>query len=206
MFYATKADAREKLAALAEELEAKALEAADRLALAEQEHEGLLADARSCPGTDLGEEAAQRLLQLSAGADSPEDPSVQVLGTVAGFLAHADRLFPAEELYQRYLDVYMAAFPEQLVLVGPMRSLATVMKRQGRHSEAERVFRRALALQESHLGLKHPEVAATLFSLGDTLRAQGKYEECEPFFKRSQSIRDRMGAQADTMPDCEAFW
>ena len=101
MFHAAKVEARDKAVAHADELQAFAREATEHLHRAEHDYDALLAEARATRGIDLAEEAAQRLLQLSAGAESPDDPSVVEVGTVAGFLAHAGRLFPAEELYQR---------------------------------------------------------------------------------------------------------
>ena len=201
-----KLSSRDKLVAASDELAAKALAANEALARAEADLDAQVAEARSTPGVDLGEEAADRLLRVSSDATSPADPVVVSLGAVAAFLAKIGRLRPAEELYQRYLDLYLGAFPEQLVLVGPMRSLAGVMQQQGRFTEAERVFRRAMSLQESALGPKHLEVGVTLFSLAEALRAQGKVEEAEPFFKRSLAIRDRMGPEADALKDNELFF
>src|SRR5262249_4638851 len=48
---------------------------------------------------------------------------------------------------------------------------------QGKHSQAEPLFRRALAVREEVLGTKHPETALSYNNLAVCLQAQGKAKE-----------------------------
>ena len=49
------------------------------------------------------------------------------------------------------------------------------MRAQGKYSEAEGLYKRALAIREQALGASHPDVAQTLANLANVYRDQGKY-------------------------------
>ena len=54
---------------------------------------------------------------------------------------------------------------------------------QGKYSEAEPLYKRALAIDEKALGPDHPKVAGDLNNLGMLYNAQGKYSEAEPLLQ-----------------------
>ena len=60
-----------------------------------------------------------------------------------------------------------------------LNNLALVYWTQGKYSEAEGLYKRALAILEKALGANHPDVARTLNDLALVYRAQGKYGEAE---------------------------
>jgi tetratricopeptide (TPR) repeat protein len=66
-----------------------------------------------------------------------------------------------------------------------------VYKEQGRHAEAEALYKRALAISEKALGPDHPEVAESLNNLAELYGAQGRYADAEPLYKRALAIREK---------------
>ena len=46
----------------------------------------------------------------------------------------------------------------------------------GRYAEAERLYKRALAIKEKALGPEHPHVASNLNNLAELYRARGRYD------------------------------
>ena len=45
--------------------------------------------------------------------------------------------------------------------------------------------------RETALGPEHPDVAASLNSMGDLYNTQGRYAEAEPLFRRTLAIREK---------------
>jgi tetratricopeptide (TPR) repeat protein len=68
---------------------------------------------------------------------------------------------------------------------------ARILKTLGRYAEAEPLYRRALAIDEKALGLKHPDVATSLNNLAGLLYKQGKYVEAEPLYRRALAIGEK---------------
>ena len=71
-----------------------------------------------------------------------------------------------------------------------LNDLASLYAAQGRHAEAEPLFRRALAIREKVLGPDHPYVATTLGNLGGLYLALGRHAETEPLLERALVIRE----------------
>ncbi|MBX7212116.1 MAG: tetratricopeptide repeat protein [Verrucomicrobiaceae bacterium] len=61
----------------------------------------------------------------------------------------------------------------------------------GLHAEAERLMRRALAIDEQRLGSDHPEIAGHLNNLGCLLRATSRIDEAEPLLRRALAIDEQ---------------
>ena len=72
-----------------------------------------------------------------------------------------------------------------------LNNLALVYRAQGKYTEAEGLFKRALAIREKALGASHPDVGQTLNNLANVYRAQGKYSEAEGLYKRALAIREK---------------
>ena len=62
---------------------------------------------------------------------------------------------------------------------------------QGKFTEAESLYKRALELREKALGAEHLDVATDLNNLGAMYIARGKFAEAEPLLKRSLAIREK---------------
>lgn len=69
--------------------------------------------------------------------------------------------------------------------------LGTVLKRQGRHEDAQARYRRALATYESVWGPEHPAVAGVVEQLGNVLVKQGRYGEAEHRLRRALRIYEQ---------------
>lgn len=70
--------------------------------------------------------------------------------------------------------------------------LAGVHKKLDEFSEAEKLLRRSLAIQERLLDPGDPLIGATAFELGDLYELLERLPEAEAFFKRSLAVRARV--------------
>ena len=62
---------------------------------------------------------------------------------------------------------------------------------QGRYEEAEKLYKRGLAINEKVQGVNHPAVAQALHNLGLISWRQGKYRDAEELNKRALAIREQ---------------
>ena len=97
-----------------------------------------------------------------------------------------------------------AALKEDLRLAASFSDEARLYYQKGEYAEAERLYRRSLAIREKALGPDHPDVATNLDNLAELYQAQGKYAEAEPLLQRSLAIRKgatkRLGAKPPDRP------
>ena len=73
-----------------------------------------------------------------------------------------------------------------------LSSLADLLHHQGKHEEAEPLFRRALKICEKVLSPEHPHTVTSLSSLAELLHHQGKHEEAELLFRRALEIHEKV--------------
>jgi tetratricopeptide (TPR) repeat protein len=71
-----------------------------------------------------------------------------------------------------------------------LHNLANVYANQARYSEAEPLYKRALAIWEKALGSEHPHVAQCLNNLAIVYYQQGHYAEAERLYKRALAVRE----------------
>jgi tetratricopeptide (TPR) repeat protein len=85
-----------------------------------------------------------------------------------------------------------------------------LLEAQGKHDEAEPLYRQSLAIDRKVSALmsvclfhrtscqvygdEHPDVARDLNNLAALLRAQGKYDEAEPLYRQSLAIKRKVCA------------
>jgi CHAT domain-containing protein/Tfp pilus assembly protein PilF len=81
--------------------------------------------------------------------------------------------------------------PDHPHTAASLANLAGIYDAQGRYSEAETLYRRALAVQEKALGPDHPDTAASLVSLAGIYDAQGRYSEAETLYRRALAVREK---------------
>ena len=67
--------------------------------------------------------------------------------------------------------------------------LAGLYLNQGRYSEAEPLYLRALQLRKAELGDRHPSTATSLNNLALLYESQGRYGEAEPLYVQALEIR-----------------
>ncbi|GCE60930.1 photosystem I assembly protein Ycf3 [Microcystis aeruginosa NIES-4285] len=67
--------------------------------------------------------------------------------------------------------------------------MAVFYQSQGRYSEAEPLYKQALAIRKQQLGDNHPDTATSLNNLAVFYQSQGRYSEAEPLYKQALAIR-----------------
>jgi tetratricopeptide (TPR) repeat protein len=72
-----------------------------------------------------------------------------------------------------------------------LNNLAGLFQDQGKYSEVELLYNRALKIYEKALGPEHPNVASTLNNLAGLFQAQGKNTEAEELAERAKEIRSK---------------
>ena len=82
--------------------------------------------------------------------------------------------------------------PEDLRVATNLNNLGSSYQTEGKYTEAESLYKRALAIREKALGPEHPSVARSLNNLAGLYRAQGRYAEAEPLYQRSLAILERI--------------
>ncbi|MEO8049361.1 MAG: tetratricopeptide repeat protein [Acidobacteriota bacterium] len=97
------------------------------------------------------------------------------------------RLAEAANLNLSAIAVYQAQHGSKNLPVA-LNNLGRIRTEQQRPKEAERLFRKAIALWEQQLGPTHPSVAAGLTSLGLVLCSRRKFSEAEPILRRARDI------------------
>ncbi len=150
------------------------------------------------------EALAKRSLELQQGAWGGESPQAAVsLNNLAGAALAQGRLAEAEQFAKQAISLNEKLFalndPESARLFGfnypytatSMAILAEVYQAQGRFSEAEATYKRALAIQESSLGSNHSETANTLEKLAGLYVKMGKSQEAEQLKAQVKVIRGK---------------
>jgi tetratricopeptide (TPR) repeat protein len=69
--------------------------------------------------------------------------------------------------------------------------LAKLYYDQGRYSDAEPLYVRALAIREQQLGTNHPDTAISLNNLANLYRSIGRYSDAEPLYVRALAISEQ---------------
>jgi len=71
-------------------------------------------------------------------------------------------------------------------------SLASKLSDQGDFQAAERMYRKALEVNQRVLGEDHPDTVKSYYSVADMLEAQGDYEEAERLSRKALEINQRV--------------
>ena len=81
--------------------------------------------------------------------------------------------------------------PEHLEVATTANNLAGLYQNLKRPADAERLYRRALAIYEKAIGPDHPEVANTLKNLAGFYQEQARFAEAEPLYRRALAIYEK---------------
>jgi len=73
-----------------------------------------------------------------------------------------------------------------------MEGLARIAQDQGRHSEAERLWRETLDLRIAALGKEHPDTLLSMTYLAGVLDTECRYEEAEQLYRKALAIQRRV--------------
>ena len=114
------------------------------------------------------------------------EPELANLPRWQRFLPHAMRLAKLAAEWQF----------DSLPLASLLNDLAELLQDSGCYTEAEPLYRQALAIRETVLGPEHCDVAGGLNNLAMLLRATGRYAQAEPVYRRALAIYEAaLGAQ-----------
>jgi tetratricopeptide (TPR) repeat protein len=120
----------------------------------------------------------------------PEEP--------ANFLARVNQLYqagkyaeaiPIAEHYAKAIEVRNGTETPEYALA--LNELAYGLQATNRLSEAELMFKRALAVREKVLPEGDVAIATSLNNLASLYRAQGRLTEAEPLLKRALEMREK---------------
>jgi hypothetical protein len=82
--------------------------------------------------------------------------------------------------------------PEHPGTLAAMNNLASSLHGQGKHAEAEQMFRELLPVQRRVLGPEHPYTLTTVTNLANSLHGQGKHAEAERMYREVLDVRRRV--------------
>ncbi len=85
--------------------------------------------------------------------------------------------------------------PEHPQVAAGLNNLALLYKTQGKYTEAEPLYRRALAIVEKALGPEHPNAAQVLGNYAELLRKTNRDAEAAKLEARAKAIRAKNAAQ-----------
>ena len=73
-----------------------------------------------------------------------------------------------------------------------LMNLATALDNEGKHAEAEEIYRKMLAVQKRVLGKDHFNTLMTASNLPITLKKQGKHAEAEEMYRETLVVQRRV--------------
>ncbi|NNG25805.1 tetratricopeptide repeat protein [Telluria aromaticivorans] len=121
----------------------------------------------------------------TAHADFPEE-----LTWIAQKYYELGQYDDSEMLQRRALAIAEARTDPGTALESPLNGLAWTLGARGAHSEAERLFRRAVELREKRYGKEHHLYAAALAGLGLQLSKLDRHGEAEQALQQALALRE----------------
>jgi len=120
-------------------------------------------------------------------------PNNRQYAQAAGSLADKMGDYRAAASYNEVaLNLATAEFgPDAIETATALNNLALTYQRLARYTEAEPLYRRAIAIDEKALGKDHPDIARDYNNLAGLLQAQGKLAEAEPLYRRAIAIHEK---------------
>lgn len=130
---------------------------------------------------------ALELTELRLGASHPE--TIRLLANLAAFYGQTGRRPSAVELYSRAIELERGRkHPDQDRQLHVLRELAGQHQLLEELDQAEQRYRELLALQQAHLGSRHPACAETFGALGMMFARQQRFEEALQQIERALAI------------------
>ncbi|MEH2440739.1 tetratricopeptide repeat protein [Nostoc sp.] len=94
---------------------------------------------------------------------------------------------------------YLSQYLSDEDLTWPFTGLGRFYQGQGLYQQAEPWYKLCKDIAENHLGLKHPDVAASLNNLAELYRYTGRYGEAQALFQQALELTKRL--LGDNHPD-----
>jgi non-specific serine/threonine protein kinase/serine/threonine-protein kinase len=132
-------------------------------------------------------------LTKSADSKSDQQEAARTRLQLAHALLEQGRIQEAEKMLGDAVIAHRRAFPPGDINTAHAinEHAAMLLNDLGRHSEAEALFREALAMFRAATPENHLELAKKLLNLGNSLAWQQKFAEAEPFYRDSIAQYER---------------
>lgn len=128
-----------------------------------------------------------------AAMERVDDPAANLCaaaGVGLGQLGDYDEAFPYA---QRAMDITSDLHgPHDRLTLQRRSNVGRLLKSKGNRGSAMAVYKEVLAAQETHLGRKDIDVAATINNMGVLLRGDDLFHEMLPLYERALRIRQRI--------------
>jgi CHAT domain-containing protein/tetratricopeptide (TPR) repeat protein len=139
----------------------------------------------------------KRALAIREKALGPSHPdTVAILGILGPVYRALGRVADAELLEKRARQTTNRA-DEHAADDLKLRNEAAAHAAQGRHAEAEPLYRRAISAAEKKHGPEHSRIVHSLNPLAELYVKQGRLAEAEPLLKRALAIREKINELAE---------
>ncbi|MGK7940457.1 MAG: tetratricopeptide repeat protein [Crocosphaera sp.] len=154
------------------------------------------------------EELEDSLIKAIAewGEDSSNlEPLYRQLGEVYADRVQSGKALDREQefiLAEDYLKKALALqtkFKQEESLASSLNNLAELYHFQGRYSDADPLYLKALELITILLGDNHPDVATSLNNLAGLYKSQGRYSDAKPLYLQALELRKKL--LGDNHPD-----
>ncbi len=147
---------------------------------------------------EIAEQAFRRSLDIRQSIYGPDHPHVAVSFHNLALVLYVRRQFAnAAEGFRRALAIRERRYgPSHPSTLESLNGLGASLTDMGRQTEGTSIYRRVLALTETH-GTDNPELFAPLNNLGNSLINQGNFDEAEKYLLRAKELLERIG-QAET--------
>ncbi|KAI8620354.1 hypothetical protein BC830DRAFT_1164628 [Chytriomyces sp. MP71] len=111
---------------------------------------------------------------------------------LAGFYKLQGKLYQAEVIYRRCLEMHTYIFGEKHedTLV-TLNDLATLLFSAGKFQDAEPLYARCLDIQKEHLGHSHPYTIGTISNLAGLFISQRRYSEAELLYHSILEVAEK---------------
>ncbi len=139
---------------------------------------------------DIGKEYLAELKQYEASHGDRRE-LIEVLHELGDLFIAADRYDAADTVYEQEIEIARTEFADDLSIEArALDDLGVVRAHQGRHVEAESIFRRVMEIREV-VADSDVERCGAMDNLATVLYGLGRYDECERICRHSLELCER---------------
>lgn len=146
--------------------------------------------------------AASLLAACTTTAPTAPDPGVLATSATQHDACHAaelaGNLVQAETACTQALDNAIKAGARDELLSQRQYNLGRIKRLEGKHAEAEALYKQALATEEAAMPRSDARIGRRLVELASALSAQGKWQEGAGYLERAQPLLHKMSATSRT--------
>ena len=142
--------------------------------------------------TAVADSALQRALVIRKASQGVGNPDViNTMAALAALRYSQGRIADAESLYTTVVALDSVHGADNASRARYVRGFGVVQYQQGRYPEAERLFRRALDIQQRVLGPDHPDVGGTFNNLGGLYYQQHEYQRALESYEQARRVLEK---------------